>query len=828
MKTSRGLLILGCAVILVTASLSGTPQWKTLEKADDLPDAFSTTWEKGDLLVTFGRHMAIFGGESRAMFSVLNYPIGDGKGCLLSLAPTGEGIQSDICMGSPYLTVRAKARPVVYSEVTPLAARGRNPEGIRAVGSYRGAGDIEVQVTTVYRLIPASGGRIEITSTLTNSGSKPLKEFGYSLYMGAGTRFSYSPFNRKVHPDLNFAVYPRPDHTLVRWNRNPVTAEPKDVLQPGESFEVRYSVFAETDTQALLERLYREAGHMSFPTRLKLIGYRGGLYEAIIREAATGSVFFRDFVSDDRNEFSIPLIAGSYTAQVSFFPAVQQAAFRVGAGEDNSVVLSEPPTGKVHVQIQDRRGRHVPGKVTFIGLQPTRTPHFEPENPIQTGRGWETFKNSRFPGADGTDVALAAGTYMVYASRGPEFSVDQELLRVYKGEHTTLSFQLDRVLDTKGWISIDPHLHTTNSDGSMGIPERIRSLVAEGLDVAVATDHNYVNDYRPDLQALGYTDILAVICGNEITVGGMVHYNTYPVEHRPEEPLNGAIDPISDTMAELFRRSRSKDDEILIQVNHPRSGNIGYFNKFGLDPEKAAFALEGFEIDFDVLEILNGPGYLSANVDSIRDWFHLLNRGYTIPLIGSSDAHGIDRSEPGYSRTYAAYQGKKGTGLDVPALIGALKEGRSFASNGPLVDVKVNRKYSLGDTLTDKDGKVTVSVRVRRAPWISLDEVRFIINGERDVILPVEGKNAGREDFTLKEKVSLTRDSYIVVEVIGAKGLYPVLQRGSRSGLREHAILPYALTNPVYIDVDGNGRFDPPWNEKIELLPEIPEKEKEE
>lgn len=828
MKHMRGFLAAGSALILLVVTLWGAPQWKTLESADDLPEAFCSTWEKGDHLITFGRHTAIFGGISRPMYNVLNYPIGDGKGCLISLALSGEGIQSDICLGSPYFSIKSKRRPLFYSDIEPMTARGqKNAIGVRASGTYAGEGGIEAAVVTAYRYVPDQGGRVDFTSTLTNSGTLPIKKFGYSLYMGAGTRYAYSPFHRKMHPEMNFTVYPRPDHTIVRWSRNPVGGERKDALQPGESYEVRYSVFVETDVNTLLERLYREAGHKPVVTTLKLIGFKGGRYEIIIREAVSGSVFFRGFF-EDRKELAFPLIAGSYTAGVNFFPATQQVPFKVGEGEDNAVTVQEPHTGTVHVRIQDRRDRHVPGKVTFVGLQPTRSPYFEPENPILTGRGWEGFKNSRYPGAEGTDVTLPAGTYMVYASRGPEFSIDTTLLEVFKDGHSSHVFHIDRALDTKGLISIDPHLHTTNSDGAMGVQERLRSLVAEGLDVAVATDHNFVTNYGPGLEALGYGDTLAVICGNEVTVGGMVHFNVYPVLHRPGEPRNGAIDPISDSMAELFERCRGKDPDILIQVNHPRSGTIGYFNTYELDPGKAAFALEGFETGFDALEVMNGPSSSSNNEKSIQDWFHLLNRGHTIPLIGSSDAHGIDRAEPGYSRTYALYKGEKGGELDVPALISALKQGRSFSSNGPLVDVQVNRKYTLGDTLTDKDGKVSVKVRVRSADWVKLEEVRFVINGERDVILPVEGKNAESGDFTLKERVTLTRDAYIVVEVVGRQGLYPVMQRGSRSGLKEHATLPYALTNPVFIDVDGNGRFDPPWTEKIELRPSTPEKDKEE
>lgn len=231
MKRMRGLLAAGSAVILLTATLLGTPQWKVLEEADDLPEAFCSTWQEGDYLITFGRHMAIFGGVSRPMYSVLNYPIGNGIGCLISLAPSGAGTQSDICLGSPYFSINSKARPLFYSEIKPLTARGqKEASGIRASGTYEGKGGIEAAVVTVYRLVPDSGGRVDVASTLTNSGSRPIEKFGYSLYMSTGTRYSFSPFHRRMHPELNFTVYPRPDHTLVRWNRNPVGGERKDAL----------------------------------------------------------------------------------------------------------------------------------------------------------------------------------------------------------------------------------------------------------------------------------------------------------------------------------------------------------------------------------------------------------------------------------------------------------------------------------------------------------------------------------------------------------------------------------------------------------------------
>ena len=68
-------------------------------------------------------------------------------------------------------------------------------------------------------------------------------------------------------------------------------------------------------------------------------------------------------------------------------------------------------------------------------------------------------------------------------------------------------------------------------------------------------------------------------------------------------------------------------------------------------------------------------------------------------------------------------------------------------------------------------------------------------------------------------RLELTDDAFIVVEVAGNGSLYPVVQVSSWSGLQEDAVTPYALTNPVFVDVDGNGRFDPPLPRNIERRP---------
>jgi len=184
-----------------------------------------------------------------------------------------------------------------------------------------------------------------------------------------------------------------------------------------------------------------------------------------------------------------------------------------------------------------------------------------------------------------------------------------------------------------------------------------------------------------------------------------------------------------------------------------------------------------------------------------------LNRGYYFPLVGSSDSHLTDKKEPGYSRTYVYYEGGEGDHLEWSALAEAIKKGNSFTSNGPIVDFKIDNQYRPGDTLMALKGRVDVWVKVESAPWVSVDEVRIIVNGERKMVFTVQASEETLKKFEKKIGLYLDRDAYIAVEVFGKKSLFPVLQEANRG--YENATFPYALTNPVFIDVDGNGKYDP-------------------
>ncbi len=822
MRTLKVLTLIILLFVVAFFLQGGNFQVKVIAEEGDLPERFCSLWKKGDVLIADGKYLVLIGGTPRTLQTVLNYPTSDAKGNIIGFAPAGKNVVSDMLVGSPYLRIDDKRKYISYTSVKPISPEKIDDNlAIQALASLEGENGEKAEIITEYRIFSPSGGKIDLNSSIKNTGKIPIKNLEYSLNFRAMHEYFFSPFDRDDHPDLNFRVYPKKGHFLGWLNLNPL---PKDegplpgTLEPGESFSVHHMLFVDTAGNELLQNIYKILGVSPEKAKIYFENQEGDQVEVIVRDALSRSVFYRSFLEKPK-ALELLLPEGFYSITAHFFPAVVEELLLVDPDKELSCVLQDPPKGVVKVSIRNSKGEHVPGKVTTIGLDPTKSPYFEPENPIETGRRWETFKNSCYPDEGGLELKLPVGAYLLYASRGPEYSLDTKIVEIFQDTREELTFHINRVVLTEHLISIDPHMHTFYSDGRTDIAERIKSVVAEGVDVAVATDHNTINDYQPTLEKLGLDEHLDTIIGCEVTTRGVIHYNSYPLLLRKDEERYGAIYPHQEEASLLFQDSRKKDPLALIQVNHPRSGEIGYFNNYELDPETASNASKNFDLSFDVLEVMNGPYPYDSNDDAIADWLNFLNRGFYFPIVGSSDTHTIDGDEPGYSRTYVFCSGEeKGDPLDVSSLLEAIKKGHTFVSNGPVVDFKINTIHVPGDSFTAKNGKVDIWLKVESAPWVSVDEVRLIVNGKRKIIFPVEAS----EDSILKvfEQISLPleKDSYIVTEVLGKKSLFPVHQARARHGLRENASLSYALTNPIFIDVDGNGRFDPPLSRDIRLI----------
>ncbi len=832
--------------ILLCTALAGTSQATgievrtlgangTLGAQNELAKALCERCADGDYLVSNGSLEVAIGGSHRRDQSFYKFATADTLGSIVFLRPAGTDARGDIMLGSPYVRIGNTTRHIAYEQLE--MTRSGERVSFNAHALYVGPDAARIRFEVRYDFAAASE-RVDIRLTATNVGSEPIDDFVYALFFDPHQVYDFSPADVAKYRKLAFRAYPRANHLIgwldqttrlavsddrYGWDGGMILPDPLAIrLAPGISDARKYALIASADSGALLASLYQAIEIDSHLVSLEFESESNSYFELVVREADSAAVFYRAF-RDRPAPFAIALPAGTYTLRANFFPGVAECSLTVSESAANRCRLQDPPLGKARIRILDSAGHFVPGKLSFRGSAQTPSPYFRPENPAYDDGYWESYKNSVFPSETGSVVTLPVGSYRVAASRGPEFSVDEQDLTISAGTTEERIFRIDRVIDRPDLISLDSHLHTLESDGAVGVEQKIRAIVAEGIDVAIATDHNLPVDYRPALAKLGLKDQLIVFAGAEVTVPERLDYNSYPMEVRPTEHNHGAIDALSTDLTALFRASRARDRGVVLQVNHPRSWQFDYFQWHELDPESAAFANEGFDLSFDVLEVVNGPDYDSANNQATRnDWLNLLRRGYFFPLVGTSDSHEIDRDEPGYSRTYIYRDPLRGAQLDAEYLMQRIRQGRSFASNGPILDLLVAERYRPGDTVSVRSGIVDVGIDVWTAPWIEASAVSIYVNGERRSVPTRPLSHATARHFRADLALQLDRDSYLVAEVRGSKPLAPVVQARSAAGAGETEagnaeVLPYALTNPIFIDLDGNGKFDPPLPHEIEI-----------
>ncbi len=556
--------LFGILILCVSILLQGEEfEVKVIKSMADLPEQFSTLWKEGDILVSDGKNHILFGGTERVLRSYYQYPIEHTLGSVLGYVPKGKNLKSNMVIGSPYIRIKNKSRYLNYSSFStiPQIAEDRSLLFF-AVAHYKGEKGEKAEVTTRYQLTPGSG-KIDITSTVKNTGRVRLDELHYSLYCNSGQVYYFSPFkdtdlsgssgSSAGKSGLPFWIYPKKGHYLGWMDLNliqplyqPISWESVSRnLDPGKSFEARYVLLVGVEAENVLKNIYQTLGVRSAKVKIDTADFQGELMEVVIQDMSS-RVFFRSFFENPQ-PLVLMLPQGLYSIRANFFPAIVETLLSVEQEKEYACLLQDPPKGKIRVSIRNKAGAFVPGKTTFIGLNPTRTPYFKPENPLETNNSHEYFKNSCFPQEEGLEVDLPVGTYMISASRGPEYTLDQRVVDVHKDSRQDLIFRIDKIVETTGLISVDPHLHTQNSDGSVTISERIKSVVAEGVDVAISADHNYLSDYTSILKKLGLDEYISVLIGQEVSPLDvnqvyMPEFNRFPLKIREGEPGNGAID----------------------------------------------------------------------------------------------------------------------------------------------------------------------------------------------------------------------------------------------------------------------------------------------
>jgi hypothetical protein len=119
--------------------------------------------------------------------------------------------------------------------------------------------------------------------------------------------------------------------------------------------------------------------------------------------------------------------------------------------------------------------------------------------------------------------------------------------------------------------------------------------------------------------------------------------------------------------------------------------------------------------------------------------------------------------------------------------------------------VKLNDAIPGDDIRLDK-GQGKLTMRVYSPNWFDVDRVQVLLNGRADPTLNFTRQTHGRL-FTDKPlrfehtvELKLTKDSHVIVVAIGEHN-----ELGEVMGPMWGRQKPTAISNPIYVDVDGDG-----------------------
>jgi len=501
--------------------------------------------------------------------------------------------------------------------------------------------------------------------------------------------------------------------------------------------------------------------------------------------------------------------AGAFSITVPAVADVTLTAYRRGWATGTTAVaasattgtITVPPSGFVHVQASSGPTA-LPARIQVLpagGSVIPPIPEEFGEAPVTAGR-----LHVEYGTGDDVTLAVPPGDWTVVVSRGFEYELHEQAVTITAGNTVDVDADLARVVDTTGSMCGDFHIHTLRSnDSGDDAVQKVQSAIADGLELPVRTDHEWVNSFQPLIEELGMTAWARGITSVEMTsfqVWG--HMNVFPLVEDPTKANRGAPRwqtwPTAESPDEpvvtigpkaVFEAVRARPEAPTIIINHPRSSG-DYFNYVGLDRETGARTLhpEEWDEEFTLIEVFNETHWLAERDRVVADWFMLLNSGRKVFAVGSSDSHAIHGTPVGYPRTCIELGTDTPSAVDGDDVRDQLDAGHALIYGGVYVSASVGAAGH-GDTATGTGANASVDLTVQAPTWIDVDSIDVVVDGVTVQTIAVTGAGVTRYDDTITVPVA-AGGSWVVIAAYGDAALEP-LHPGK---------VPFGVTQPIFLE----------------------------
>ncbi|MDP6438606.1 MAG: hypothetical protein QGH74_03130 [Candidatus Brocadiia bacterium] len=755
----------------------------------DLPQGPGAEGQVGDYLIENALVRFVVGGEGRGGTSP-QY-----EGALIDAAVRGGEDRLRLLASQ---VGGAGAGDLVCDEVSVIAPSGETERASLQVKAHL-AGDADVRVLTTYRLAPSERD-LTIVTDVENGSERTLAQvaLGDVIYHGRTERCAQG---------LGLAPLGRPGSTgwLSFFGGGYAWGLRSADGLPAESFHERGRsrlVYAEKTIPAGESRTYTRvltvrAGDPALiaslapvpsgtpvgalTVRVVEIGSERPVVGAYISLASRQLGAAALGITDGRGEASFRLREAHYELTCR---APGRSTLQLPLGISGRVrqlaTLQMSRRAVVRVRVRE---------ATPDGLRPTSariTVHPGSANvgrpvgrPLFSGAGGG--RTALVPESGEIPLPLAPGvgrlpaTYRLVASKGSQHELAEALVRVAPGKTMRVEFTLRRVVDTSGWAAVDFLQRCDEApDSALKLEERALLNRAEGLDAAVLVRHWPTGPRQAGAEATGRGLLPALRVATPHTRG----FTVLPLS---DEMATGAV------MLTPPARWGKGAEEVF-------GGLRAFF-------PRALFCLDAPADDaqpsehFDAVFLLTGGDTLKAR-RHLKRWFGLLNRGRRIVALGGSGSGSAGDLPALSARTFVATSAEGGNLREVIRSLG--QRPNAVVSNGPFLEVTANGQ-PIGSTVRSDGGRVNVRVRVLAPEWMDVARVRVFSNGAIAHELKV-GSREGALALERTVEVAAERDGWIVVVATGDRAMTAAYS--DEDGL---GAVPFAVTNPFWIDADGDG-----------------------
>ncbi|MEK6259854.1 MAG: CehA/McbA family metallohydrolase [Planctomycetota bacterium] len=744
---------------------------------------------------------AFYPGKKKFAYRAASFRGEDGK----DVAPTGTGVSGQ----SASVVVKADATEQL-PEVTVVYSLGEKDMFVTVTSTFtnRSTTPLSVPLEDDFR---ADGGKEEM---VRSPNSTTDRFWLYDRYWGQA--YGLDAAGRKMQLNSDART------TTIKYETEAGELQVK--LAPGESFELTRHVCSSSNVFNIHDQSHqrlktRKSTQKTYFQFLGLFGEQRDYWLELARgETVVGSVRLPEPVPQSNLPYILvlPLEPGDYNAKL-FYLGNLVAQQRLTAKAEGGYIDIEADTqfGWLQGRITDVLGEPIPCKIELKPLTEGSKLDFGPET------GEFAVRNLIYSPDGRIKKKIPTGKYAVTISHGSEFDAIFSEINVAFDEVSDLSAKLIRSVETPGWVSSDFHSHSTPSGDNTGSQlGRVLNLVCENIEFAPCTEHNRVSTYQPHIDRLGIGQFMSSVSGIELTGSPLPlnHQNVFPMQYKPRTQDGGGPATTPDLESQIERLALWNDrSEKLLQVNHPDPGWM-FYDKDG-DGKPDAGHERAFPF-MDVMEIHPIDNALSLGPEGKREgaafhnrvfnWLQLLNQGFRIYGVVNTDAH-YNFHGSGWLRNWIQSSTDDPAKIDHMEMVHAAEQGRIVMSNGPYLEVTAHESGKTETVVSGQDlkaasGKVTLKVRVQCPNWLDVDTLFVLVNGRKHAVHDyTREKNpdlfrGGAVKFDRSLEIDLKSDAHLVV-VTGDEGGNLTKVYGEQMGKAQ----PAAMTNPIFVDVDGNG-----------------------